>query len=53
MRLIHLFLGADIEPIVVEEVHSSDILAVNDGNGLGAAQSNEKRDRARLNDFKP
>src|ERR1700739_3874100 len=37
MRLIHLFLGADIEPIVVEEVHSFDVLAVDDGNRVGAA----------------
>jgi len=49
--LIYLFLGADIEPIVVEEVHSADVLAVNDGNGVGAAQSNKKRDWARLNDL--
>src|SRR5215471_10828827 len=49
--LIHLFLGADIEPVVVEEVHPADVLAVNDGNGVGATQSNEKRDRARLNDL--
>src|SRR5262245_5223979 len=53
VRLIHLFLGANIEPIVVEEVHSADVLAVDDGNGIGAAQSNKKRDRARLNDFEP
>jgi hypothetical protein len=25
---------------VVEEVHFADVLAVNDGNGVGAAQSN-------------
>ena len=53
MRLIHLFLDADIEAVVVEEVHSSDVLAVDDGNGVGATQSNKKRDRARLNDFEP
>jgi len=53
VRLIHLFLGADIEPVVVEEVHSSDVLAVDDGYGVGATQSNEKRDRARLDDFEP
>ena len=51
--LIYLFLGADIEPVVVEQVHSADVLAVNDGNGVGAAQSNEKRDRARLDDVEP
>src|SRR5580704_17599049 len=51
MCLIYLLLGADIEPVVVEEVHSADVLAVNDCNGVGAAQSNEKRDRARLNDL--
>jgi len=53
VRLIHLFLGADIEPVVVEEVHSADVLAVDNGNGVGAAQSNEKRDWARLDDLKP
>jgi hypothetical protein len=36
---------------VVEEVHPADVLTVNDGNGVGAAQSNEKRDGARLNDL--
>ena len=36
VRLIQLFLGGDIEPVVVEEVHSSDILAVDNGNGVGA-----------------
>src|ERR1700719_2477207 len=30
--LIYLFLAADIEPVVVEEVHFADVLAVNDGN---------------------
>ena len=29
------FLGADIEPVVVEEVHSADVVAVNDGMVLG------------------
>src|SRR6516164_5017603 len=37
VRLIHLFRGADIEPVVVEEVHPSDVLAVDDGNRVGAA----------------
>src|SRR5580704_8553863 len=49
--IIYLFLAADIEPVVVEEVHFADVLTVNDGNGVGAAQSYEKRDRARLNDL--
>src|SRR5215469_4330392 len=49
--LIYLLLGADIQPVVVEEVHPADVLTVNDGNGVGATQSNEKRDRARLNDL--
>src|SRR6516164_8885353 len=53
VRLIHLFPGADIEPVVVEEVHSSDILAVDNDNSVGAAQSNKKRDRARLDDLEP
>ena len=53
VRLIHLFPGADIEPVVVEEVHSADILAVDHGNGVGATQSNKKRDRARLDDLEP
>jgi hypothetical protein len=43
--LIYLFLAADIEPVVVEEVHFADVLAVNDGNAVAAAQSYEKRDR--------
>ena len=46
VRLIQLFLGGDIEPVVVEEVHCSDVLAVDDRNGVGAAQPNEKRDQA-------
>src|SRR5215471_3973847 len=49
--LIYLLLGADIQPVVVEEVHPADLLTVNDGNGVGAAQSNEKRDGTRLNDL--
>ena len=53
VRLIHLFPGAHIEPVVIEEVHSSDVLAVNDGDSVGATQSNEKRDRARLDDVEP
>jgi hypothetical protein len=35
--LIYLFLSTDIEPVVVEEVYPADILAVDDGNGVGAA----------------
>src|SRR4029077_15524709 len=50
---ILLFRGGEIEPVVVEEVHSFDVLAVDNGNGVGAAQSNEKRDWARLDDLKP
>jgi hypothetical protein len=53
VRLIHFFPGAHIEPVVIEEVHSSDVLAVNDGDSVGATQSNEKRDRARLDDVEP
>ena len=51
VRLIHLFLGADIESVVVQKVHSAEFLAVDDGDGVGAAQSDEKRDRARLDDL--
>src|SRR5262249_19171808 len=51
-RLAALLLRAAIEPVVVEEVHPADVLAIDNRNGVGATQSNKKRNRARLDDFK-
>src|ERR1700730_7423406 len=50
VRLVHLLLGADIEPVVVEEVHPANVLAVDDRNRVRAAKPDQQRDRARLHD---
>src|SRR6266851_9623199 len=51
MRLIHFILGANIEAVVVEEVHLPDILAVDDRDRVRATEPDEQRDRAGLHDF--
>src|ERR1051326_290564 len=47
VRLVDFLLGANVEPVVVEEVHLVGLLTIDDGDRVGAAEANEEGNRAR------
>jgi hypothetical protein len=51
VRCVDVFLGFDVEPVVVEKVHRQRLLGLNDGNRGIAAEPDEQRDRTRLHDL--
>src|SRR6266851_1003245 len=50
VRRVNFILGANIEPVMVEQVHFPRLLAEHDRDAVRAAQSDQQRDRAGLHD---